>query len=206
MRLFATTALILLAAVPAFAQDWKADYKTVKFGILSGENEQDRLARWKGFEAHLETTLGVDVEIFTAGNYDGVIQALADDQIEFAYLGSSAYAAAYTASEGGVQPILATESLTGATGYYSIVTVRCDSGYKTIDDLKGKVLAFADPASTSGYAVPLYNLVQQGYVPETFFSGIPFSGSHEAGVQGVVNKQFDAAAPIKTTKPRASIS
>ena len=108
------TALILLAAVPAFAQDWKADYKTVKFGILSGENEQDRLARWKGFEAHLETTLGVDVEIFTAGNYDGVIQALAADQIEFAYLGSSAYAAAYTASEGGVQPILATESLTGA--------------------------------------------------------------------------------------------
>jgi hypothetical protein len=48
--------------------------------------------------------------------------------------------------------------------------------------------------STSGYAVPLYNLVQQGYDPETFFSGIPFSGSHEAGVQGVVNKQFDAAA------------
>jgi phosphonate transport system substrate-binding protein len=197
MRLFATTALILLAAVPAFAQDWKADYKTVKFGILSGENEQDRLARWKGFETHLEMTLGVDVEIFTAGNYDGVIQALAADQIEFAYLGSSAYAAAYTASEGGVQPILATESLTGATGYYSIVTVRCDSGYKTIDDLKGKVLAFADPDSTSGYAVPLYNLVQQGYDPETFFAGVPFSGSHEAGVQGVVNKQFDAAATYR---------
>ena len=194
MRLFATTALILLAAVPAFAQDWKADYKTVKFGILSGENEQDRLARWKGFETYMETTLGVDVEIFTAGNYDGVIQALAADQIEFAYLGSSAYAAAYTASEGGVQPILATQSMTGATGYFSTIVVRCDSGIKTIDDLKGKVLAFADPDSTSGYAVPLYNLVQQGFDPETFFSGIPFSGSHEAGVQGVVNKQFDAAA------------
>jgi phosphonate transport system substrate-binding protein len=135
----------------------------------------------------------VDLEIFTAGNYDGVIQALAADQIEFAFLGSSAYAAAYTASEGGVQPILATESQTGATGYFSIVTVRCDSGYKTIDDLKGKVLAYADPDSTSGYAVPLYNLVQQGY-DETFFSATPFSGSHEAGVQGVVNKQFDAAA------------
>jgi phosphonate transport system substrate-binding protein len=141
----------------------------------------------------MEKTLGVDLEIFTAGNYDGVIQALAADQIEFAFLGSSAYAAAYTASEGAVQPILATESQTGATGYFSIVTVRCDSGYKTIDDLKGKVLAYADPDSTSGYAVPLYNLVQQGY-DDTFFSATPFSGSHEAGVQGVVNKQFDAAA------------
>lgn len=194
MRLFAATALGLMAAMPAMAQDWKADYKTVKFGILSGENEQDRLARYKGFEEYLEKTLGVDLEIFTAGNYDGVVQALAADQIEFAFLGSSAYAAAYTASEGGVQPILATESQNGATGYFSTVTVRCDSGYKTIDDLKGKVLAFADPDSTSGYAVPLYNLSQQGYDPETFFSGVPFSGSHEAGVQGVVNKQFDAAA------------
>lgn len=193
MRLIATAALALLAAAPALAQDWKADYKTVKFGILSGENEQDRIARYKGFEAYMEETLGVDLEIFTAGNYDGVIQALAADQIEFAFLGSSAYAAAYTASEGGVQPILATESQTGATGYFSIVTVRCDSGYKTIDDLKGKVLAYADPDSTSGYAVPLYNLVQQGY-DDTFFSATPFSGSHEAGVQGVVNKQFDAAA------------
>lgn len=194
MRLFAATALGLMAAMPAMAQDWKADYKTVKFGILSGENEQDRLARYKGFEEYLEKTLGVDLEIFTAGNYDGVVQALAADQIEFAFLGSSAYAAAYTASEGGVQPILATESQNGATGYFSIVTVRCDSGYKTIDDLKGKVLAFADPDSTSGYAVPLYNLSQQGYDPDTFFSAVPFSGSHEAGVQGVVNKQFDAAA------------
>ncbi len=194
MRLFAVTALALLAAVPAMAQDWKADYKTVKFGILSSENEQDRLARYKGFEAYMEKTLGVDLEIFTAGNFDGVIQALAADQIEFAFLGSSAYAAAYTASEGNVQPLLASQSINGATGYYSIVTVRCDSGYKTIDDLKGKVLAFADPDSTSGYAVPLYNLVQQGYEMETFFAGTPFSGSHEAGVQGVVNKQFDAAA------------
>jgi phosphonate transport system substrate-binding protein len=194
MRLFATTALIAFAAFPAFAQDWKADYKIVRFGILSGENESDRIARYTPFEEYLEKTLGVDVEIFTAGNYDGVIQALAANQIEFAFLGSSAYAAAYTASEGNVVPLLTSVQEDDSTGYFSIISVRCDSGYKSIDDLKGKVLAFADPDSTSGYNVPYYNLVQQGYKPEEFFSAIPFSGSHEAGVQGVVNGQFDAAA------------
>lgn len=194
MRLFATTALIALAALPAFAQDWKSDYKIVRFGILSGENESDRIARYTPFEQYLEKTLGVDVEIFTAGNYDGVIQALAANQIEFAFLGSSAYAAAYTASEGNVVPLLTSIQEDDSTGYFSIIAVRCDSGYKTIDDLKGKTLAFADPDSTSGYAVPLYNLVQQGYEPSTFFGAIPFSGSHEAGVAGVVNGQFDAAA------------
>lgn len=194
MRLFATTALIALAALPAFAQDWKSDYKIVRFGILSGENESDRIARYTPFEQYLEKTLGVDVEIFTAGNYDGVIQALAANQIEFAFLGSSAYAAAYTASEGNVVPLLTSIQEDDSTGYFSIIAVRCDSGYKTIDDLKGKTLAFADPDSTSGYAVPLYNLVQQGYEPSTFFGAIPFSGSHEAGVAGLVNGQFDAAA------------
>lgn len=193
MRLLASTALVALTALPAFANDWRADYKVVRFGILSSENESDRVARYTPFEKYLEETLGVDVEIFTAGNYDGVIQALAADQIEFAFLGSSGYAAAYTETEGGVVPLLTSQQNDGSTGYFSVVVTRCDSPYKTLDDLKGKVLAFADPDSTSGYQVPLYNLVQQGYDPASFFSATPFSGSHEAGVQGVVNGQFDAA-------------
>ncbi len=194
MRFLAATALFALASLPAAAADWKSDYKVVRFGILSGENEKDRIARYQPFEAYLEKTLGVDIEIFTAGNYDGVIQALAADQIEFAFLGSSAYAAAFTETNGGVVPLLTAVQEDGSTGYYSIIAVRCDSPYKKIEDLKGKVLAFADPDSTSGYAVPNYNLVQQGFEPSTYFSAIPFSGSHEAGVQGVVNGQFDAAA------------
>jgi phosphonate transport system substrate-binding protein len=194
MRLFATTALVALTALPAIAQDWKADYRIVRFGILSGENESDRVARYTPFQEYLEKTLGVEVEIFTAGNYDGVIQALAAGQIEFSFLGSSAYAAAYTETDGGVLPLLTSVQDDDSTGYYSVIVVRCDSGLKTIDDLKGKTLAFADPDSTSGYNVPYYNLVQQGYQPEEFFAAIPFSGSHEAGVAGVVNGQFEAAA------------
>lgn len=200
MKLLTTSALAIMLAMPAMAQDWKADYQTIKLGFLSGENEKDRLTRTEPLKKHLESTLGVKVEIFLAGAYDGVIQALAADQIEFAFLGSSAYAAAYTASEGKVVPLLTTQNKDGSTGYFSIITVRCDSGLKSVDDLKGKTLAFADPDSTSGYAVPYYNLVQQGYDPETFFGAVPFSGSHEAGVQGVVNGTFDAAATFQDSE------
>lgn len=197
MRFLTTAALCALIATPALA--WKEDYQTVNIGFLSGENEQDRLTRTAPLKAHLESTLGVNVEIFLAGSYDGVIQAMAADQIEFAFHGSSSYAAAYTATDGNVQPILTSQNLDGSTGYYSIITVRCDSGYSSVDDLEGKVLAFADPDSTSGYAVPYFNLVQQGYDPTSFFSAAPFSGSHEAGVQGVVNGTFDAAATWQDT-------
>ncbi len=202
MRLLTTTALALAIAMPAAAQDWKTDYQVVKFGILSSENEQDRIRRWTHLEEYLQEVLGVEVEIFTAGNFDGVVQALAANQIEFAFLGSSSYAAAYRATNGGVTPLLTSQNLSGATGYYSIVVTRCDSGLTSLDDLAGKVLAFADPDSTSGYAVPYYNLVQLGYEPESFFSAVPFSGSHEAGVTGVVNGTFDAAATFENTDVR----
>ncbi len=201
MKLLTATAIVALTTAPAFvaapamAEGWKDDYQVIQFGVLSGENEKDRLMRTEPLRAYLAETLGVEVEIFTAGNYDGVIQAMAADQIEAAKFGSSSYAAAYTATDGGVRPTLTGLKKDGSTGYYSVVTTRCDSGIESLDDAKGKVHAFADPDSTSGYAVPYFNFVEREEIdPKTYFSAIPFSGSHEAGVQGVVNGTFDTAS------------
>ena len=195
MRFITATALAALIAAPAVAEGWKEDYQVLKFGILSGENEKDRLMRNEPLRAYLEETLGVEVEIFTAGNYDGVIQAIAADQIEIARFGSSSYAAAYTATEGGVVPTLTTLKTDGSTGYYSVVVTRCDSGIESLADAKGKVHAFADPDSTSGYAVPYFNMItREDIKPEEYFGTVTFSGSHEAGVSGVVNGTFDTAA------------
>ncbi|HKL55372.1 MAG: phosphonate ABC transporter substrate-binding protein [Roseovarius sp.] len=195
MRFVTTTALIALTAAPALAEGWKDDYQIIRFGILSGENEQDRLMRNEPLRVYLEETLGVDVEIFTAGNYDGVIQAVAADQIEVARFGSSAYAAAYTETGGGVVPTLTTIAKDGSTGYYSIVVTRCDSGIESLADAKGKVHAFADPDSTSGYAVPYFNMItKEGFKPEEYFGSVVFGGSHEADVTGVVNGTFDTAS------------
>lgn len=199
MKYLITTAIAACLATSAAAQDWKEDYQIIKFGILSGENEKDRIARYKPFEEYLERELGVEVEIFTAGAYDGVIQALAADQIEFAFLGSSSYAAAYTAMDGEVVPLVSRLQNDGSTGYYSIIVTRCDSGLNDLASLEGKVLAFADPDSTSGYAVPYFNLAKE-VDPKTYFSAIPFSGSHEAGVAGVVQGTFDAAATYQTNE------
>ena len=195
MRFFTTTAILAAMAAPVLAEGWKDDYQVIKFGILSGENEQDRLMRNEPLRVYLEDKLGVEVEIFTAGNYDGVIQAMAADQIEVARFGSSSYAAVYTATDGGVRPTLTAIAQDGSTGYYSIVVTRCDSGITSLEDAKGKVHAFADPDSTSGYAVPYFNMIErEGFKPEDHFGTVTFSGSHEAGVQGVVNGTFDTAS------------
>lgn len=198
---FAAFSLVLavspavVATSSADAAGWKDDYQVVKIGVLSGENEKDRLNRIEPLRKYLSEALGVQVEVFTAGNYDGVIQALAANQIEAASLGSSSYAAAYTQTNGGVVPALTTIKKDGNTGYHSIVVTRCDSGIKSLADAKGKVHAFADPDSTSGYAVPYFNFVtKEGFKPEEYFAAIPFGGSHEADVTGVVNGTFDTAS------------
>ena len=191
---FISAAVAALLATQAVADDWKSDYPVIRMGVLSGENEADRLARYEPFRQYMTEALGVEVEIFTAGSYDGVVQAIAGDQIEFARFGSSSYAAAYTATDGAVRPLTTSITKSGNTGYISVIMSRCDSGLDSVDDLEGLVMAFADPDSTSGFAVPYYNLVQQGYEPTEFFDAIPFSGSHEAGVLGVVEGTYDAAA------------
>ena len=59
-----------------------------------------------------------------------------------------------------------------------VIALRCDSGYKSVDDLKCNVLAFADPDRTSGYNVPQYYLVRQSPSPQS--SGV-LVGRRDAG-------------------------
>lgn len=185
---------VTIGLVSVAGADWREKFKEVKIGILSGENERDRIQRYTPFAKYMTKVLGVPVKIFTASSYAGVMQAMAADQIEFAFYGSSSYAGAWVEMKGGVVPLLTRVMDNGSTGYFSVVVVRSDGPYKNLEDLKGKTLAFADPNSTSGYAVPYYNLKKLGYDPETFFGSIPFSGAHETGVLGVYNGQYDAAA------------
>ena len=54
MKHFISITLAALMATSAVADDWKKDYQIIKFGILSGENEKDQIARYTPFEQYLE--------------------------------------------------------------------------------------------------------------------------------------------------------
>ena len=84
----------------------------------------------------------------------------------------------------------------GTIGYYSVFYVRADSPYKSIEDLKGKNLGLVDPNSTSGNNVPRFLLNKQKIVPETFFSHVTYTGSHENAVLALSQKTVDVAADL----------
>lgn len=185
LALTATTAL----SGAAFAQD---AIKEFNIGILGGENAQDRLTNQECFRAKIEEALGVPVKLFAPADYDGVIQGLLGGTIDYAWLGASAYAKIYLTDPAAVELKLTKQNVDDSTGYYSIGFARADSGITSMDDAKGKIFAFADPNSTSGYLVPGAELMAKYGKLEEYFSEVKMSGGHEQTIVGVHNGDFAA--------------
>lgn len=174
---------------------WKAQVPQLRIGLLGGENEADRLGRFGPYRDLLENTFKVPTRLFAASDYAGVLQAFSAKQIEMASLGASGYAGAWLDTNGGIEPIVVPEEADGSIAYVSVIVVRADSGIASLEQLRGKSLAWADPNSTSGYLIPRFALRRQGIGVETgqYFSRTGFAGGHEQGVVAVLQRQYDAA-------------
>jgi len=182
----ATTAL----AAPLAAQE----VTEFRIGLLGGENAQDRLASNECFRAYTEEALGVPTRLFTAADYNGVIQGLIGGTLDMAWLGASAYAAVYVEDPNAVEPVLVKTNLDGSFTYHSIGFARVDSGIASLDDMQGKAFGFGDPNSTSGYLIPSVEIPQAtGATMDSgdFFSEVKFTGGHEQTIVAVFNGDID---------------
>ncbi|GGJ39944.1 phosphate/phosphite/phosphonate ABC transporter substrate-binding protein [Neoroseomonas lacus] len=174
---------------------WAEQVPQLRVGLLGGENESDRLGRFGAYRDLLEATFGVPTRLFPATDYAGVLQAFSAGQIEMASLGASGYAGAWLDTNGGVEPLVVPEENDGSISYVSVLVVRADSGITTLEQMRGKSLAWADPNSTSGYLIPRFALRRAGIGVENgqYFSRTGFAGGHEQGVVAVLQKQYDGA-------------
>jgi phosphonate transport system substrate-binding protein len=199
MRIKLISILVAIActfsAFTVSAEDWRKKYPKVTLGIASGENQQDTILRWQPGVEYLSSQLGIEVVLRTASDYAGIIEAMAAGKVEFGWIGGNGYAVAYDIMDGNVEPLIMDVSSKGKLGYYSIIIVKGDSLYNSLEDLKGRSMAFTDPNSTSGYTIPSTVLGNKGYLDKTkpYFSRTGFSGSHENGVVAVLNGTYDAA-------------
>ena len=121
-----------------------------------------------------------------------MIQGLLGGTLDMAWLGASAFAKIYLTDANAVDLALTKQNLDGSTGYYSIAFARKDSGITKLEDAKGKVFAFAEPNSTSGYLVPAAEMTGAFGPLDQYFSEVKFSGGHEQTIVGVANGDFAA--------------
>lgn len=164
----------------------------IRFGVVPTEGGADTRERFKLIEEKLEPILGVEVETVSTSAYQGVITAMANGQVEFAYFGPKSYIEA--ANRANAEALVLELNKDGDRGYHAVFIVARDSPIRSIQDAKGKRFAYTDPNSTSGYTIPATLLHDMVGVPEDHFGQITFSGSHGTSILQVVAGELDIAA------------
>jgi phosphonate transport system substrate-binding protein len=202
----AGVAAMAFGVTAAKAADWRQQYPEVTVGIITSENESDRLMRYKPVLAYFEKALGVKVNWRTATDYAGIIEGVKAGKIEIARFGPASYSKAWIVTKGQVEPLVGELDKDGNFGYRSVVIVKKDSPYQKVEDLKGKKFAFADPNSTSGHQAPRYFLREAGIDADKFFGSTAFSGSHENSVIALLNGTFDGAATWYRSDDRSNMT
>ncbi|MFC3059999.1 phosphate/phosphite/phosphonate ABC transporter substrate-binding protein [Paenirhodobacter populi] len=198
-------AIVMVASVASQANaDWKVQYNALTIGVPPIENASEGQARYAPLADYLSAKLGVPVTLRMASAYSGIIQAMEANEVDMAMYGAAAFAAADDVLAGDLQPLAHAAAKDGTLGYQAIVITRADSGINTLEDLKGKTLAYADPNSASGYLVPSYYFNQMN-MGKDFFASTTFSGGHENSILAVVRGTYDAAATWHYTETNGAV-
>ena len=119
-------------------------------------------------------------------------QGLLGGTLDVAFLGASGYAKIALTDPEAVTAALTADNVDGTKGYYSIGFARKDRGITSMDDAKGRLFAFAEPNSTSGFLVPASELTTKYGDLKAYFKDIPCSGGHEQTIVGVANGTYVA--------------
>ena len=184
---------LALVAAPAFAQDWKAKYPELVFAIIPSENASGVTERYTPFVQYLAKELGTKVTLRIANDYAAIIEGQRTGNIHIASYGPSSFARARMTGA-KVDAFAIETNLDGTKGYHSVFYVKKDSPYQKVEDLKGKNLGLVDPNSTSGNNVPRFALNGMKIEPDTFFSKVVYTGSHENAIIALQQGTVDVAA------------
>lgn len=169
-----------------------APLKEIVMGFNPAENADVVETNAKAFSDFYKAKTGLNVKTFIATDYTALIEALRSGKIQFAWLPPFSYV---KAEEVANAQVLLKSVRKGKAYFYSAIISRADKGYKTLDDLKGKNVAWVDPSSTSGHIFPKANLITRKKIdPEKFFKRQVFAGSHDAVLLSVLNGTVDAGA------------
>jgi phosphonate transport system substrate-binding protein len=184
---------LALASAPTFAQDWKAKYPELVFAIIPAENASGVTERYTPFVDYLAKELGTKVTLRIANDYAAIIEGQRAGNIHIASYGPASFARARMTGA-KVDAFAIETNLDGTKGYHSVFYVKKDSPYQKVEDLKGKNLGLVDPNSTSGNNVPRFVLNGMKIEPETFFSKVVYTGSHENAIVALQQGTVDLVA------------
>ena len=191
LRCFVGCAMLL----PILATTADAQQGTLKIGIIPYDAPNKLQTEYTPFANYLGAKTRMPVKLFIAQEYVGVAEALQADQIDCAYLNPLSYVLFYQRMKDTPEHLIpvAMPEVHGSLYYYGIIVTRKDTGIRTIQGLRGKKMAFAEPNSTSGYLYPFQYLMAHGINPNKDLGEKVFAGT-PAVIPALLNHEVDAGA------------
>lgn len=165
---------LALAAMPARAR------APLLFGTTPVilDEQAEFLGRWR---LYLETRLGHPVRMVQRGSYREILVMLAGAKLDCAWLCGYPY----VRMKGRLR-LVAVPLYAGQPLYRSYLIVPSgDRTTRSILDMRGKVFAFSDPDSNSGWLTPQVELKRAGEDSSRFFKKGFFTWSHRKVVEAV---------------------
>ncbi len=162
-------------------------------GLIPELNIFQQKARFRLLGEYLGRKIGVPVELTILSRYGNILESFEAGRMDGAFFGS--FTGALAIERLGVVPLARPVNLDGTSTYHGFLFVRRDSKIRTVEEMRGKRMAFVDRATTAGYLFPLAWMRERGVKgPEGFFSEFYFTGSHDAAIAAVLDGKADAGA------------
>ena len=192
------TVLAGAAALPfirtaSAAEDWKAKYPEITFAVIPAENGSGVTERYTPFVNYLSKELGIKVSLRVANDYAAVIEGQRAGNIQIGYYGPASFsrALAHRRQDRCLRDRRQFRRLEGLL--FGVLCARQEP-LPEARGSEGQELGLVDPNSTSGNNMPRFKMNQMGIDPDTFFSQVVFTGSHENAVLALAQGTVDVCA------------
>lgn len=185
--LMAVLTVALVSATNIYAKG-SANPEKLRVALLPDEDAATVIKDNKPLKAYLESTLKKEIELVVTTDYSSMIEAMRHGRLELAYFGPLSYVMAAQKSE--IEAFAAREKKGNKT-YQAVVVGNKKSGINSIADIKGKNMAYGDPASTSSHLIPKSMLKGAGLAHKADYQE-HFLGAHDAVAVAVQSGRADA--------------
>jgi len=189
----------LIADIPTDASQL-VDPDTLIFAYTPVEDPAVYAEVWTGFLEHMEEVTGKEVQFFPVQSNAAQLEAMRAGRLHVAGFNTGSNPIAVACA--GFRPFAMMASGDGSFGYEMEIITYPDSGIESVEDIKGKQMAFTQETSNSGFKAPSALLMSEFDMEAgTDFEPV-FSGSHDTSIIGVANKDYPAAAIANSVKAR----
>jgi phosphonate transport system substrate-binding protein len=188
---FARTVLALGAVlVLGGANAADAPKQPIRFGLTAAV-ARENLDLYERWAAYLGRKVGRPVQFVQRRTYREAMEMLETGEHDFSWICSAPYA---KYRDSNIFGLMAVPVFDGKPLYQSYIVVQKDRSFRTIGDLEGRVFAYSDPDSNTGYIVPRQMLSDLGRNPDSFFRQTFFTYSHSETIEAVSQRVADGAA------------